>query len=57
MTKDQESSIAAGNDYGQLGNLNQSMVQPGIHMYQFDYTKLICKYKLIIPQTIALHFK
>ncbi len=36
---------------------NHWMVQPRMHVYQFDYTALICKYKLIILQTILLHFQ
>ena len=56
MTKDQE-SIAAGNDYGDLAVWNHWMVQPGMHVYQFNYTTLICKYELIILQTILLHFQ
>ncbi len=36
---------------------NPWMVQPGMHVYQFDYTTLICKYKQIILRTIVLHFQ
>jgi hypothetical protein len=56
MTKDQE-SIAAGNDYGQLGSLKPLNGTTQKHVYQFDYTTLICKYNLIILRTIVLHFQ
>ncbi len=36
---------------------NRWMVQPQMHVYQFDYTTLICKYDQIILQTIVLHFQ
>jgi hypothetical protein len=36
---------------------NHWMVQPGMHVYQFDFTTSICKYKLIILRTIVLHFQ
>jgi hypothetical protein len=37
MTKDQE-SIAAGNNYGQLGSLKLLNGTTGMHVYQFNYT-------------------
>ncbi len=56
MTNDQE-SIAAGNNYGCLGSLKPLNGTTRKHVYQFDYTTSICKYKQIILQTIVLHFQ
>jgi hypothetical protein len=57
MTKDQE-SIAAGNDYGRLGSLKPlNGTTQNACVPEFDYTTLICKYKLNILQTIVLHFQ
>jgi hypothetical protein len=56
MTKDQE-SIAAGNNYEQLGNLKPLNGATWTTGHQFDYTTLICKYKLTVLQTTVLHFQ
>ncbi len=47
MIKDQ-ASIAAGNDYGQLGSLKPLNGTTRKHVYQYNYTTLICKYEQII---------